>query len=221
MEAFEDGKDTTLCEFYEKIGCCPNLDVCNKTHRNAPLNRSIILHHIFPDPDLFIGMLPKGVLEIDHTTKQRLIDAVFLDISIMLMEFGLLDDMVIAGNFSDNLFGSVIAIFHEADSAYAAQMALDGQYYAGRKIHVSLSPVPRISTAICFNINKYKECQIGSKCMFIHPYEPSPNIFNEVFSRSQKSYPSSFRNTKKKCLDSPTDALYGRTRYPTSSQQNF
>ncbi|KAH0791200.1 Splicing factor U2AF 23 kDa subunit [Histomonas meleagridis] len=164
-------------------------------------------------------MLPKGVLEIDDNTKQRLIDAVFLDVSIMLMEFGLLDDMVIAGNKSDNLFGNIIAIFHESDAAYAAQMALDGQYYAGRKIHVSLSPVARISSAICYNVLKYKECQIGNKCMFIHPYEPSPNIFNEVFSRSQKSYPACFRNSRKKYLDSPVDALYGRTKYP--AQQNF
>lgn len=217
---FDDESNSSLCEFYEKTGACPNQEICIKSHRQAPLSRTIILHHIYPDPEIFINSLPPNTLVLDPVIRQRLVDAVFLDVSVMLMEFGILDDMVIAGNTSDNLFGNIIAIYHEFDSAFAAKEALDGQYYAGRKISVSLSPVSRISRAICNMNNGTNKCILGSSCNFIHPLEPSPHIFNQVFPRGIKSYPEKFRNIKKRYLDSPNDALYGRTKYLTNEQQS-
>lgn len=216
---YDDESNSTLCEFYEKTGACPNQDICVKTHRQVALSRSIVLHHIFPDPDIFISSLPPNTLYIDPRTKQSLIDAVFLDVAIMLLEFGILDDMIIAGNKSDHLFGNIIAVFHECDSAHAAKEALDGQYYAGRRISVSLSPVLRISRSICNMKCEVCEGKLGSECNFIHPLEPSPHILNQVFPRGIKSYPEKFRNIKKRYLDSPYDALYGRTKFFNNVQQ--
>ena len=123
----ESDKDPTLCPLFEKVGACSKGDLCNKSHRSLPLSRAIVLHHIFPDPDLFVSMLPPGSLYIGIDARKRLINSFFLDISQTLMLFGQLDDLVIVGNKCDHLSGNVIGVYHESESAYAAKEALNNQ----------------------------------------------------------------------------------------------
>ncbi|OHT01381.1 putative U2 snRNP auxiliary factor small subunit [Tritrichomonas foetus] len=209
-----DEKDPTICQFYDKTGVCSKGELCNKSHRDCAISRAIVLHHIFPDPDVFISMLPPGVLSISDITRQRLVDAFFIDVAAMLMQFGQLDDMVLSGNKSDHLIGNVIGLFHDSDAALAAKIALDGQYYAGRRIAVGFVPIPRLSLAICHNTDN-KECTNGALCNFIHPLEPSPNVYNQCFPRVVKSQPQQLRNPKKKrFINNPMDTLYNRSTPP-------
>lgn len=206
-------KDPTLCSLFEKVGACPKGDLCNKSHRCLPLARAIVLHHIFPDPDLFLSMLPPGTLFIDADARKRLINAFFLDIAQALMHFGQIDDLVIAGNKCDHLSGNVICVFHESDAAHAAQEALNNQYYAGRRIVVTLAPVQRLSHGFCTEQMTKGRCEQGEQCSFVHPVEPSPHVFEQIFPKSVKSFPQPFRNARKpRTVDSPADALCGRTK---------
>lgn len=207
-----DEHDPYICPFFDKTGSCNKGDLCNKIHRDLPISRTIVFHHIFPDPDMFISMLPQGTLEMEEKTRQRLVDSFFIDIATMLMQFGQLDDMVICGNKTDNLVGSVLAVFHDSNAALAAQLALNGQYYAGRKIQVSFVPIPRMSIAICNKLDN-NECTMGNQCSFIHPLEPDPTYFNQVFPKAAKGIATPFRNPRKKrFIDNPNDALYERTK---------
>lgn len=203
----------TVCIFYKKTGSCSRGDSCSKTHTEAPIARTIVLHHIFPDPDVFSNMLASDTFKLDSLKKQRLVDVFFIDVACMLMQFGELDDMAIAGNKNDTLSGNVIAFYRDSNAAAAAQKALDGTYYAGRRIHVTLSPTLRISTAFCHNFET-NQCQMGDACCFIHPLEPTSVTYNEIFPHNVKNIARQLRNPKKKrIIDHPMDLLYGKSKY--------
>ena len=210
MDNNTEEKDPTICNFFEKTGCCSKFDLCNKSHKDMPIDRTLIFHHLYPDPDLFIDSLPPGSLEISDQEKQRLLDAFFLDVGYMLGSFGQLDDLMIMGNRMDHMSGNVIAIYLEADSAMAAYIALNNVYYAGRKVDISFSSVSRMSSCVCRN---QSTCPHGNTCCFVHPLEPSSHIFNLIIEKSMKGFPPGFRKPRSaKSIDSPMDALYGNQK---------
>ena len=209
MALIDEKVDPNVCILYEKTGCCPKGDLCNKKHLLINLPRCVVFHHIFPNPDFFIDSLPPGKLKISQEEKQRLIDAFFLDLFLMVKNFGIVDDIVLAANRSDHLSGNAWVWFRETDAAFMCQSALSGQYYAGRKIFVSLCSSPRLSLSLCKN-HMTGECPSGASCYLIHPLEPSFHIFNECIPRSLKVYPERFRKWKiPKILDSPNDIVAG------------
>ena len=206
----KDSNSLNVCSFYEKTGVCSKGELCNKIHRYDPFSRIICLHHLYPDPDLFIQMLPPGTLEITQEHKQRLLDAFFLDVYYMLQRFGPIDDMIIASNKTDTLSGNVWASFRETDAAHACVSFLNGKYYAGRKIYATLTPMIKISNGMCLS----STCPMKENCKFIHELKPSEHIVRQCFNKNVKLYAEPFRKNKiKKVADSPSDALYGRSKY--------
>lgn len=204
--------DKTCCFEFEKTGVCSHGDLCIKTHRNAELSRCVVFHHLYPDPDLFIQSLsnPKALVITDKE-KENLLNAFYLDIYYMLIRFGPLEDIVIASNKINSLSGNVFAMFREVDGAAACYLALNNQFYAGRRIRMTFSPIIRLASAICRCENG--ECQLGDECFFIHPYNPT--IYSEVFPRAQRMFAKPFRRKKVVVLASPQDALYGiHRKYP-------
>lgn len=201
-----------LCPFYEKTGVCGKGDMCNKTHRRPEICRCLLFHKIYPDPDLFLSMLSNEVINISETEKQNLLDSFFLDIVLMMRQFGELEDVLICGNKNDQLSGNLYAMFREAGSAESAYMALNNQYYAGRKIEITFSPIFKLSCAICKGFME-GSCPMGNACCFIHPLSPSEYITKRCFSRAARSYPEMFRKSHKtRIIDTPSDVLYGRAK---------
>lgn len=198
------------CLAFERTGVCIKGDHCNKIHRNTGFSRCLVFHHIYPDPDLFIKMLPDGVLEISDTQKQNILDAFYLDMYIGLNRFGILDDMLIAGNQTDCQSGNVIALFHEIDSAYSAYMTLNNQFYAGRRVSITFAPILRLTMCICKEENS---CPMGHMCSFIHPIQVSEHIYRECFPRNIRSYAEPWRIAHRFTnYDSPNDVLYGKSK---------
>ncbi|OHT11647.1 hypothetical protein TRFO_03851 [Tritrichomonas foetus] len=205
--------DKSLCPFYDKTGCCNKEDLCNKTHRNAEINRCLIFHQMYPDPDLFINSLDDpSVVQLTDDDKQNLFNAFYIDIVSMLKQFGPLDDVVVASNKNDTLNGNVFAMFREVDAASAAYLALNGQFYAGRKIRITFSPIIRLSSAVC-RVNEDEACTQGNSCNFIHPYNPSNGIMDDCFPRINRKFARAFRKSNKTSIrTTPIEALYGERR---------
>jgi splicing factor U2AF subunit len=200
-----------LCQAYEKTGACPKGDLCHQSHRTIPMSRCVVLHHIYPDPDLFIDQLPPGVFSISDEQRQFLIDAFYLDAFLLLRHFGVLDDMVLCGNRADHLSGNLIVMYKEVGSAAAAALALNNQFYAGRQITVTLAPVLRLSNAICRGAAD-GQCQMGVNCIFAHPLNPSKHVMSETFPRGPRAYGGPFRKSNiHRIPDKPSDLLYGHT----------
>lgn len=202
---FKKEIDRTCCLEYEKTGICPRKDLCIKSHRNAELSRCIVFHHLYPDPDLFIEMLgdPKALVITDKE-KENLLNAFYLDVYYMLIQFGPLDDLVIASNKVNAMSGNVFAMFREVDGAAACYLALNNQFYAGRRVRITFTPIIRLSSAVC---RDGENCQSGDNCIYIHPYNPT--IYTEVFPRVKRMFARPFRRRKVVVLASPQDALHG------------
>jgi splicing factor U2AF subunit len=201
-----------LCMPYEKTGACPKGELCRQIHRTPDLPRCLVFHHIYADPDLFVEMLPEGTLEISGKQKQNLIDAFYLDCFLMLRNFGQLDDMVLCGNKSDHLTGNLIVMYREVNGAMSAFHCLNGQYYAGRRIAVTLAPVLRLSNAVCRSFSD-GQCQLGNQCNFVHALNPSKHVMTECFPKGLRAFALPFRKVKTyRIMDSPTDLLYGQTK---------
>ncbi|OHT01179.1 Splicing factor U2AF 23 kDa subunit [Tritrichomonas foetus] len=205
--------EKTICNYFDRTGCCAKEDLCNKTHRNAELSRCLVFHHIFPDPDLFVESLPDpDSIQITKEEKINLINSFYLDMVIMLKQFGPLEDLVVASNRSDTMSGNVVAMFREVDGAASAYLALNGQFYAGRKIRVTFAPIIRLASAICRGYED-GECKLGNTCSFIHPHAPSPWITDECFPRAQRMFAAPFRISKRtRILDTPQEVLYGKSK---------
>ena len=209
-EGFE--KDHSLCTYYEKTGSCSRGELCNRVHRIYPLSRCLVFHHMFPDPTIFCKMLPENVLEITEKEKQNLIDAFYLDVYLMLIRFGPIEDIIICSNHSDHLNGNVLVMFREVDGAQSALAALDNCYYAGRKIKITLAPITRLSNCLCRGIEN-GECINPISCNYVHLFKPSEYVINECFPRGLRVYAEKFRDMKKHRIpDTPTDLLYGKTK---------
>lgn len=216
MSSMKKEIDRSCCLEYEKTGVCSRGDLCMRTHRTAELSRCVVFHHLYPDPDLFIQSLhdPK-VLVLTEKEKENLLNAFYLDVYYMLVKFGPVEDIVIASNKADRMSGNVFAMFRDVDGAAACYLALNNQFYAGRRIRITFSPIIRLASAICRCENG--QCQSGDECIFIHPYNPT--IYTEVFPRAQRMFAKPFRRTKVVVLASPQDALYGvHRKYPEDDQ---
>ena len=205
-------ENDSLCQSFEKAGSCSKGDACRYVHRNYEMSRCLVFHHMFPDPDLFRGLLSNPeIIPLTAEKRQNIIDAFYLDVFIVMRQFGILDDLLICGNRSDHLCGNVLAMYKEVNSAVAAQSALNGQFYAGRRLSVTFAPIARMSNAICRQADG--ECPMGDQCAFVHPLNPSKHVMSECFPRGMKAYALPFRTVKQqKIWDTPTELLYGQTK---------
>lgn len=210
-----EDKDPKNCPFFEKTGCCSKGKVCMKIHRTVEISRVLLFHHLYPNPEIFLKMLGSTSVEISQQKRQNLLDGFFVDVCCMLMQFGQLDDLLICGNKNDTLFGNVLAEFHDINAAKAAQMALDGVFYAGRKIHVSFTPILRLISGLCFK-NEQGSCMLGDACCFIHPIRPTFCVYNQIFPRKVKSIPRALRSANiKRNIDHPMDLVNGKAKFTT------
>ncbi|KAH0795326.1 Splicing factor U2af small subunit B [Histomonas meleagridis] len=131
---------------------------------------------------------------------------------LMLRQFGTLEDMVICGNKMDHLSGNLLAMFREMDAATAAFIALNDQFYAGRRISISFAPVLRLSCSICRGFED-GTCALGNSCGFVHPLYPSQYISSLCFPRGIRAFAEPFRKSHRtRITDTPADVLYGRTK---------
>ena len=216
----ESPENKYTCNYFEKTGCCQKEDLCNKTHRNASLSRCLVFHHIYPDPDLFLESLPDpSIVQMTEADKTNLLNAFFLDMVIMLREFGPLEDLVVASNRSDTLSGNVIAMFKEVDAAAAAYIALNQKFYAGRRVRITFAPILRLSSAVCRG-SEDGDCRMGAACSFIHPLVPSQWVIDDCFPRAQRMFPEPFRKSKRtRIIDTPQEVLYGKTRMQSAENK--
>lgn len=205
-------QEAQFCQNFEKTGVCPKGDSCRFVHRTLDISRCLVFHHMFPDPDLFRGLLQDpSVLEVTPKQRQNVIDAFYLDVFLVMRQFGIVEDIVVCGNRADHLSGNVIVMFKEANAAAVAHAALNGQFYAGRRLIITFAPILRTSNSICRMGER--DCSMGDKCTFVHPLEPSKHVMNECFPRSMKAYALPFRNMKQQRVwDTPSDLLQGQTR---------
>ena len=182
------------CIFYDRLGVCPYGNLCPCYHIQTAFPRILVLHHAYPNPDVFFRMLSESNNKSDEE-KQRLFDAFYYDIYLECRQFGEVLDILVAGNSTSYLYGNVWISFEESDSAIAACLKMNGRYDAGRKIKATLWDTQKLSSLICNP--PHKHCDKGDMCNYVHPIEPSHLLRARCFNRNSKSYPSKYYEENK------------------------
>ncbi|EAY08244.1 hypothetical protein TVAG_404120 [Trichomonas vaginalis G3] len=184
---------TNICQIYEKTGACPNdyfPKCCPFKHPIKLMSRCLVFHHLYPNPDYFASFLPKNEQTMIKTRNlQSMIDSFFLDVYAEFKQFGNVQDIVIASNLTEHLYGNVYVRFNEPDEALACHKALQGRFYAGRKVTSSLIFFDKLSSLICVSKQSGK-CFHGQCCPYVHPLQISRDVFNQAFPRILLSTPS-------------------------------
>lgn len=210
MNQEQGNPDREYCPNFERTGTCIHGELCTKIHRTPEISRCIVFHHLYPDPQLFADAIDNpSILQFTNEEKTNYLNAFYLDVYYMLIQFGPLEDLLIASNRTESMVGNVFAMFREVDAAAACLLALNHHYYAGRKILITFTPITRLSSAVCQGIDDGK-CQLGDKCFFIHPFNVP--IYSEVFPRVQRMFATPFRRGKKIILETPQNALYPKEK---------
>jgi len=209
-------KDSSICYIYKKTGACLGgimKNCCLLHHVQNQINRCIVFHHLYPNPKFFASFFSENDKPIiDPIQEQQGLDAFFMDIYLEVEVFGKVEDMIISGNISRHLYGNVYVRFVDPASALACMIALQGRYYAGRKVVASFVPTNKLSSIKCKD-NEGSTCIHEDKCHFVHPLKISPHVLMQAFPRSHFMIPDKLRDAPKNIVyDSPDDLLYGRSR---------
>ena len=200
----EDKSSQGFCHLYKKFGVCTYGDSCMCIHPQYSFPHVLILHNIYPNPDIFFHALGRGDNYADNNTKNSLFDAFFLDIFLECTQYGYVHNMIVASNYVEPLAGTTWVFFESPDCAIAAQKGLNNRYYAGRKIKATLWDIPKISLAICESTyNNSISCPYDVFCQYIHPIEPSSKIKTMCFSRTISTLPVDEEKFEKKPNISP------------------
>ena len=177
MSRRPNDKDSLYCPFYQKNGACMHGGACSRMHIQPSTSRTLLLANIYPHPQKFISLLPRGTLVIDRETIDRNFDDFYVDIYEEMRTFGQVSDMIVADNLCDHLVGNVLVKFDRIEDAITALSSLRRRWYAGRPIDVQFSPVENFSQAVCRQL-AVGGCRHGGNCNFIHPRYPSDDILH-------------------------------------------
>lgn len=216
----EDGSShRTKCNFFESTGCCPNGRMCPYDHIPLIMNRCLVFHHLYPNPDLFESFLPEDHPKISNQERLNSFNAFYMDVYLEMKLFGEVEDIVVAENITPHLQGNVFVRFKEADDALAAHKALENRFYAGRVVHSTFVPTEKLSTILC---KDYPNCIHGLNCCYVHMLEPSKHVLIQCFPKNLKAIPKAFQNNQKNnYLDSPNDLFHGKTHLSRKHNPNY
>ena len=205
-------KDSIYCSFYQKTGACMHGETCSRMHLKPSFSRTLLLNNFYQNPLRFIDLLPPGILSFNPADIQANFDEFYIDIYEELRTYGPIEDIVIASNLCDHLVGNVLVIYESIEDAVNALTNLRGRYYAGRPIDAQFSPVTSLDTAIC---RQFKEgnCPHDTKCNFIHPLYPSPQVAAECPL-------TKYDNTNQYQQEREHDDYRNDRSYPNYSQWN-
>jgi len=127
------------------------------------------------------GQPPPGREEVqDH------FEDFYEDVFEELSKFGKVSALNVCDNWADHLSGNVYAFFRDENDAREALEALNGRYYAGRKIVAEFSPVTDFREATCRQYEESK-CNRGGYCNFMHMKPIGRSLSKQLFGYSSSS----------------------------------
>lgn len=174
-------EDKVNCPFYVKIGACRHGDRCSRQHNKPLYSQTVVLEHMYVNPmsDVIAtgGRLSR---EQEHEIQERFLDF-YEDVFLEVSEYGEVEDLLVADNLGDHLIGNVYIKYHNEEDAQKALGALNGRWYAGRRIAAEYSPVTEFREARCRQFDE-RGCDRGGYCNFMHLKKVPHDFARELMS---------------------------------------
>jgi hypothetical protein len=158
---------------------CKGERLCQRLHILDGFCHVVVLYHIFPDPFHFKRVVATADLGVPDDGLQRFVDAFYLDLYYEARQYGVVEDIILARNPMFHLCGNAYIWYRDLGDANLAQKALDGRYYAGKKVRAVVTRGVSFSRSICKADEGGKRCQ-DEYCNFIHEMKVSPEIYRAV-----------------------------------------
>ncbi|KAJ6230286.1 u2 small nuclear RNA auxiliary factor 1 [Anaeramoeba flamelloides] len=180
-----NNNETEECRLYQKIGSCRHGERCNRKHHIPNFSKTILLPNLYPNPSL---QLKDRVSSSINRELQTHLETFYEDIFLKLMEYGEIDELMVAENLSSHLVGNTYVRFVSDLGAARAFRALNHRFYNGALLKPEFSPVVNFSNTRCRQNDRGREgCFRGHSCNFLHIRDPSQSLLNKLF-RIQREY---------------------------------
>ncbi|ODV90656.1 hypothetical protein CANCADRAFT_108999 [Tortispora caseinolytica NRRL Y-17796] len=157
-----------VCEFYAKIGACRHGKNCTKKHIDPQKSNTMVC----------VGLAKKRLEQLQLLPQQNQTEAyndIFADIYHEAVQISPVINMLICENQSDHLAGNVYLQFPNPYDAEKAVNGLNAKWYDGRPVFARLTPMRRLTDAICVEHDE-NTCSRGGQCNYIHNKRPSKDL---------------------------------------------
>jgi splicing factor U2AF subunit len=133
-------------------------------------------------------MVPGANLGLSDDRLQRFVDAFYVDLYYEVRQYGVVEDIILARNSMFHLCGNAYVWYRDLGDANLAQKALDGRYYAGKKVRAVVTSGVSFSRSVCRTDHGAKRCR-DEYCNFIHEMKVSPDLYKELFPPELRAKP--------------------------------
>ena len=157
--------------FFFKIGACRHGETCTRKHNKPPFSQTVLIKKMYYNPMIPLVNSGTQVGKFDQLTLQQVFDDFLEEIVEELSKYGNLEDVQVMENLGDHMIGCVYAKYEDEEDAEKCLNAMNGRYYAGRKLEAEYTSVTDFREARC---RSYDEsiCDRGSFCNFMHVRGP-------------------------------------------------
>ncbi|KAK2948931.1 putative Splicing factor U2AF 23 kDa subunit [Blattamonas nauphoetae] len=128
--------DRENCPFYFKTGACRYGDECSRKHRKPAYSQTVLLSHMYLNPLAF----PEAA-NFSPETIQQSFEEFYEDVFTELEKFGEIEDMQVADNLCEHLFGNVYVKFTDENAATECVAKINGRKFGKKPVVAELSPV--------------------------------------------------------------------------------
>jgi hypothetical protein len=154
---------------------------CGKDRaRGSEKGRCVVAKNIYYDVDL---------QESDLTAEERekVFDLVYTDWFVECStKYGRVEELIFAGNTSENMVGDIWIWFAKEDSASKCMEGMLQTNYGGREV-VLVRRELDVGSAVC-RAQREKGCVNGRRCRDLHPIQPTRNTRKNLFADQERHH---------------------------------
>lgn len=205
-----------ICQFYSKFGVCKFGYFCNKRHEEVIESDCIIIPSMFSSFSIDIKQKAKSAggshgdvfdVSLEYSFSDLYDDYLvfFNDVIPELKKFGRLTQFRVCYNLTNHFCGNTYVQYSSIHDAKSAMTNLIGRYFGGKVLHPRFVAMKNWNNVICTNHYRYRNCERGQFCNYLHVFSNPPGQLNFDKDLSKLNSSSPLRYSSRTSLEGPTN----------------
>lgn len=147
------------CQFFYKIGSCRHGNKCIRKHTNVKDSPVLILDNIL----------------LSSTNLQEEVKDIFIEVALIAPIW----NMLVAGNQSPHIRGTIYIEFQNESDAQKAYQVLNKRWFAKKPIFAKFLPSQLLTTVLCRDGDR---CTRKDECNYVHMARIPQDFWRELFT---------------------------------------